>query len=98
MAGMGPGLPGDASRLACTELLPDEKKQSAIAFLDRALDWFGRLGVAVERVMTDNGSAYRSHAFRERLAALGLRHIRPHSALGGLPPASRLNNVLGFDS
>jgi len=66
----------DASRLAYTELLPDEKKESAIAFLDRALDWFARLGVGVERVMTDNGSAYRSHAFRGRLAQLGIRHIR----------------------
>jgi transposase InsO family protein len=66
----------DASRLAYTELLPDEKKQSAIAFLDRALAWFDRLGVTVERVMTDNGSAYRSHAFRQRLASTGLKHIR----------------------
>ena len=54
----------DASRLAYTELLPDEPKKSAIAFLDRALAWFDRLGVGVERVMTDNGSAYRSHALR----------------------------------
>jgi transposase InsO family protein len=66
----------DASRLAYTELLPDEKKASAIAFLDRALAWFARLGVAVERVMTDNGSAYRSHDFRTRLAGAGIRHIR----------------------
>ena len=66
----------DASRLAYTELLPDEKKESAIAFLDRALAWFDRLGVTVERVMTDNGSAYRSHAFRERLKARAIRHIR----------------------
>ena len=66
----------DASRLAYTELLPDEKKESAIAFLDRALAWFDRLGVAVERVMTDNGSAYRSHAFRGRLKEAGIKHIR----------------------
>src|SRR5690348_4405171 len=66
----------DASRLAFTEILPDEKKESAIAFLDHALAWFARHGVAVERVMTDNGSAYRSHAFRRHLAAAGLRHIR----------------------
>jgi transposase InsO family protein len=66
----------DASRLAYTELLPDEKKESAIAFLDRALAWFKRLGVAVERVMTDNGSAYRSHAFRGRLKEAGIRHVR----------------------
>jgi len=66
----------DASRLAYTELLVDEKKESAIAFLDRALAWFASLGVGVERVMTDNGSAYRSHAFRARLAQRGIRHIR----------------------
>jgi transposase InsO family protein len=66
----------DASRLAYTELLPDEKQESAIAFLERSLAWFDRLGVTVERVMTDNGSAYRSHAFRARLNAAGIRHIR----------------------
>jgi transposase InsO family protein len=66
----------DASRLAYTEILPDEKKESAMAFLDHALDWFARHGVTVERVMTDNGSAYRSHAFRRHLDAAGLRHIR----------------------
>jgi transposase InsO family protein len=66
----------DASRLAYTELLPDEKKETAIAFLDRARAWFARLGVGVERVMTDNGSAYRSHAFRKRLKEAGIRHIR----------------------
>ncbi len=55
----------DASRLAYTEILPDERKASAVAFLERALAWFAGLGVTVERVMTDNGSAYRSHAFRQ---------------------------------
>jgi transposase InsO family protein len=138
----------DASRLAYTELLPDEKKESAVAFLDRALAWFARLGVGVERVMTDNGSAYRSHDFRNRLALAGIRHIRtrpytpktngkaerfiqtslrewayarayqssaergqamhpwitdynytrPHSALAGKSPATKLNNALGFDT
>ena len=53
-----------------------QKKESAIAFFDRALAWFDRLGVGVERVMTDNGSGYRRHAFRGRLAQLGIRHIR----------------------
>ncbi len=66
----------DASRLAYTELLADEKKESACAFLDRALGFFKAHGATVERVMTDNGSAYRSHAFRQRLIAAGLRHIR----------------------
>ena len=66
----------DASRLAYTELLPDERKQSAVAFLERALAWFASLGVSVERVMSDNGSAYRSTDFRAAIAAAGLRHIR----------------------
>jgi len=137
----------DASRLAYTEILPDEKKESACAFLTRALAFFKAHGVSVERVMTDNGSAYCSHLFKSLMASAGLRHIRtrpytprtngkaerfiqtslrewayrnayntsaertqamtpwinaynhsrPHSALGGSPPISRLNNVLGFD-
>ncbi len=44
----------DASRLAYIEMLPDECKESAVAFLERALAWFASLGVTVERVMTDN--------------------------------------------
>jgi transposase InsO family protein len=66
----------DASRLAYTEVLPDEKKHSACAFLTRALAFFARHGVAVARVMTDNGPAYRSHDFRKLCAANGLKHIR----------------------
>ena len=66
----------DAARLAYSEILPDERKASAIAFLDHALAWFARHGVTVERVMTDNGSAYRSHAFRRACADAGLRHLR----------------------
>jgi len=138
----------DASRLAYTELLPDERKESACAFLTRALAFFQAHGVSVERVMSDNGSAYRSHLFKSLLAESGLRHIRtrpytprtngkaerfiqtslrewayadayissaerqqamhpwitaynhqrPHSALAGNPPVSRLNNALGFDT
>jgi transposase InsO family protein len=130
----------DASRLAYTELLPNERKESAVAFAARAIDWFARHGVTVERIMTDNGSAYRSHAFRdllrervvthkrtrpytprtngkaerfiqtslrewayaqpfrssaERAAAMlpwitGYNATRPHSALGGKPPISRI--------
>lgn len=138
----------DASRLAYTEILPSERKEDTTAFPRRALAWLGRHGVAVQRVMTDNGSAYRSHVFREALAAYGARHIRtrpytprtngkaerfiqtslgewayakpylrsgdrasavsswtdaynlkrPHSALGGLTPWQRVNNLLGNDS
>lgn len=66
----------DASRLAFTELMPDERQDSACAFLAHALAFFAAHGITVERVMTDNGSAYRSHAFRRQLAAAGLGHIR----------------------
>lgn len=66
----------DASRLAYTELLPDDRKESAIAFLQRALGFFSAHGVTVERVMSDNGSAYRSRLFRTAMADAGCRHIR----------------------
>lgn len=66
----------DASRLAYTEILPDERKESAVAFLERALAWYATLGVTVERVMTDNGSAYRSHLFRRAIGDAGLKHKR----------------------
>ena len=66
----------DASRLAYTEILPDEKKTSATAFLERALGFFERHGIKVERVMTDNGSAYKSWLFRKALADRGIRHKR----------------------
>ena len=66
----------DASRLAYTEILPDERKESAVAFLERAIAWFATLGVTVERVMTDNGSAYRSHRFRQAILDAGLTHKR----------------------
>ena len=67
----------DASRLAYTEILPDERKASAIAFLERTLAWFARHGVTVERVMTDNGNAYRSHDFRNACAALACATCAP---------------------
>jgi transposase InsO family protein len=66
----------DASRLAYTEILPDERKASALAFLERALAWFARHGITVERIMTDNGSAYRSHDFRKACACASVRHLR----------------------
>ena len=130
----------DASRLAYTELLPNQRKESAVAFTRRAIAWFDRHGVSIERLMSDNGSAYKSFAFRDLLAehrithkrtrpytprtngkaerfiqtslrewayaqpfhtsaerACALRHWiadynlnRPHSALGGYPPISRI--------
>ena len=66
----------DATRLAYTEVLPDEKKETAIAFLSRSLAFFTANGVSPERIMTDNGSASRSAAFRNAPGSAGLRHIR----------------------
>ena len=66
----------DASRLAYTEILPNERKETAIAFTRRALTWFQRFGVTTERLMTDNGSAYKSHAYRDLMPELGIRHKR----------------------
>jgi transposase InsO family protein len=66
----------DASRLAYTEILPSERKEDTTAFLERALAWLARHGVTVERVMTDNGSAYRSQLFRQALERAGARHVR----------------------
>jgi transposase InsO family protein len=138
----------DASRLAYTEILPSERKEDTTDFLNRALAWLGRHGVTVERVMTDNGSAYRSKLFAKAMQQAGVRHVRtrpytprtngkaerfiqsslrewayatpyqsselrnshrqpwndaynltrPHSALGGISPIKRLNNLLGNDS
>jgi transposase InsO family protein len=66
----------DASRLAYTEILPSLGQQDATAFLQRALAWYRRLGVSVQRVMTDNGSAYRSKLFAKALRQAGAKHIR----------------------
>jgi transposase InsO family protein len=66
----------DASRLAYTEVLPSLTGEDAAGFLERALAWYARLGVRVERVMTDNGSAYVSRRFAHALAAAGVRHVR----------------------
>jgi transposase InsO family protein len=140
----------DASRLAYTEILPDETKTSAIAFLTRAIAFFKHHGVNVQRLMTDNGAAYKSKLFGQALSAAGIIHKRtrpytprtngkaerfiqtslrewiyatsfenssqrtdamrpwlyqynnhrPHSALGGKPPISRIeqDNLRGNDS
>jgi len=66
----------DHSRLAFSQVLASERKEDAIAFLKAAVAWYRKLGIRVERVMTDNGSCYRSKAFTKTCAALGLKHIR----------------------
>jgi len=134
----------DATRLAYVEVLGDERKETTTAFLLRALRWFRSQGIRAERVMTDNGSAYRSGRFAKALRRVAIRHIftrpytpktngkaerfiqtllrewayglahpssnarnadltrwldwfnrsRPHSALNGRSPASRVNDLL----
>ena len=66
----------DATRLAYVEVLGDEKATTAVGFLTRAIAFYARHGITVERVMSDNGACYRStiHAFACR--ALAIRHLR----------------------
>jgi transposase InsO family protein len=135
----------DHSRVAYAEICTDEKSETAIAVLQRAVAWFAEHGVTVERVLSDNGSAYRSFAWRDTCTAIGIthkrtrpyrpqtngkierfhrtlsdgwayarlyqseaerraalpnwlhfyNHHRAHSAIGGQPPISRLNNLPG---
>ena len=138
----------DHSRVAYMEMLPDEKKETTASFLQRALLHFRARGVQVRKLLTDNGSAYRSKEFKDVREAHGLKHsrtrpyrprtngkaerliqtalrewaygptwqnsdqrnqalkawlhyynhYRPHSALGGQPPVTRLNNLIGNDN
>jgi transposase InsO family protein len=66
----------DATRLAYVEVLGDEKATTAVGFLSRAIAFYAAHGVTVERVMTDNGSAYRSTIHTFACRALGVRHLR----------------------
>ncbi len=134
----------DHSRVAYAEIHDDETAATAIAVLQRATSWFADRDVTVERVLSDNGSAYRSHAWRHACTELGIRpkhtrpyrpqtngkierfhrtladgwafskhytsesarraalpawlhfynHHRPHTAIGNLPPISRISNNL----
>jgi transposase InsO family protein len=66
----------DATRLAYAEVLSDEKATTAVAFLGRAIAFFSSYGIRVERVLTDNGSPYRSAVHAIACHALGVRHLR----------------------
>ena len=138
----------DHSRACYMEMLPDEKKNTTALFLQRALLHFQAQGVHVRKLLTDNGSPYRSKEFKAMREAYGLKHARtrpyrprtngkaerliqtalrewaygpiwqssdernqaleawlhyynhhrPHSALGGQPPVTRLNNLVGNDT
>jgi len=65
----------DCTRLAYVEVLADEKTDTVVAFLKRAIAYFAEHGIIVERLMTDNGSAYRSHAHAAACRALKIRHL-----------------------
>jgi transposase-like protein len=138
----------DHSRLAYVEVHPDERAATACGFWRRAHAWFAERGISVQRVLTDNGSCYRSHTWRQLLASQQVshrrtrpyrpatngkverfnrtllaewayarpyrseharraalpawlhryNHHRPHTALGGHPPASRVPNLSGQNS
>jgi transposase InsO family protein len=66
----------DHSRLAYAEVLADEKGPTAVAFLKRALEFYAGYGIRVEKVMTDNGSPYVSHAHATACRELRLKHLR----------------------
>jgi len=66
----------DSSRLAYAEILPDERKETACGFMTRALRFYAAHGIAVERVLTDNGSCYRSKQFARVLTVAGVSHRR----------------------
>lgn len=135
----------DHSRVAYAEIHDDEQAQTAIGVLTRAVAWFAEHGIHVESVLSDNGSCYRSHAWRETCHTLGIKHRRTrpyrpqtngkierfhrtladgwaysrhytsekarraalaswmhyynhhrnHSAIGKVPPITRLNNLPG---
>ena len=66
----------DCSRLAYGEVLPTEGATTTAAFLRRAVAWFRRRGVLVQRVLTDNGNGYRSHLFARACRRVAVKHLR----------------------
>jgi transposase InsO family protein len=71
----------DCSRVSYVEVLPDERSVTVAGFLRRALTWFRRRGITVQRILTDNGSAYRSRLLAAVCQAqhLGHRFTRPYT-------------------
>jgi transposase InsO family protein len=66
----------DTSRLAYVEILDDEKAVTCVGFLRRAIAWFANQGITVQRIMTDNGTGYRSKLHAHTVADLGIKHLR----------------------
>lgn len=79
----------DHSRIAYAEICADETAATAIGVLERAVAWFTDYGVSVERVLSDNGSAYKSHAWTQACARLGITVKEP--APTGRRPTARSN-------
>ena len=71
----------DHSRLAFSRMLPNQKTETAIAFLHDALAFYAQRGIRIRRLLTDNGSCYRSRQFRHACSRLGIRHrfTRPYT-------------------
>ena len=83
------------SRLAYSEFAGTENTVNCVAFLTRAVAWFAERGITIERVLTDNGNGYRSFAWRDQCAELGIRHTRTkpyHPATNG--KVERFNRTL----
>jgi len=66
----------DHSRMAFTQMLPDQKAETTIAFLNSAVEFFARQGIAVRALLTDNGSSYRSTRFRHACQQMAIKHSR----------------------
>ena len=66
----------DHSRMAFTQILPDQKTETTISFLNSAVEFFARHGIGVRALLTDNGSSYRSHQFRHACQQMAIRHRR----------------------
>lgn len=66
----------DTSRLAYVEILDDETGTNCVAFLRRAIAWFATQGITVQRIMTDNGTGYRSKTHAAAIAELEIKHLR----------------------
>jgi len=70
----------DTSRVAYVEILPNQTAKTCVEFLERALGWFATRGVTVQRIMTDNGSGYRSKLHARTIERLAIKHLftRPY--------------------
>ena len=66
----------DHSRMAFTQMLPDQKTETTIAFLNSAVEFFARHGIGVRALLTDNGSSYRSRQFRHACQKMAIKHSR----------------------